>query len=208
MFTRGQWLVVIVGCAAVAGRSRRRCEPTTRTAMRSAVTAAWDVAGGGGPEPRADLAVHWQSAPQVKHRVELLKPGVRDEYGIGVRGGVEDSEHTVGEVATFWKKQQGVVAVHSFSEDADRRGDVASGAGFGRDEPARQSIDEHVDHRIELKRILEHDPRLALIHRDEFVDEQKRVAGSRMAAEHEQRPLRGRESPEESAVRVVPRPQA
>ena len=57
----------------------------------------------------------------------------------------------------------------------------------GREEPVRQAVEHDVDRRVPLQRGGEHDPGLAGVPVDQGVQEQERVAGPGVAAEHQQR---------------------
>ena len=62
------------------------------------------------------------------------------------------------------------------------------GSPPGRDEGVGQAVDDHVEAGVELEGGLHHDPGLAPVAAEQVVDEQERVAGAGVAAEHDHRP--------------------
>ena len=62
-------------------------------------------------------------------------------------------------------------------------------AGFGRDEAGRDPVEDHVDRRVPGEGVLEDDPRLAVVPVQQGVHQHERVAGPRVAAHHQHRPV-------------------
>ncbi len=88
------------------------------------------------------------------------------------------------EVAALREDHERVVLVEADGEVADVLLD-RSALAVRRDEPVRQPVEQHVDRRVPLQHVLEHDPRLAVEPVDQRVDEHERVARAGVPAHHE-----------------------
>lgn len=108
----------------------------------------------------------------------------------------------LGEDAALREDQEGVQRSHLGGQLRDRRGHVVAAVAPGVHGPGGQPVEDDVDERVQLQRVLEHDARPAAGPAEHLVHEQERVARSGLPAHDDQRPLgRGR-------VAVVPEPWA
>lgn len=121
---------------------------------------------------------------QVAHRPRALGQVVLSPFfELGDRA----QPARLGEVAALRKDHQRVPWADPAGELADRVDHLGPATLARRDEPRRQAVEDHVDHRLPLQRVLEHDPRPPVLLDEEVVDQEERVAGAGVAAENQPR---------------------
>ena len=101
----------------------------------------------------------------------------------------------LGEVAALREDDHRVARAGPAGQRGDRLGDVVGDVRVRGDEAVRQPVEQHVDGRVELQRVLEHDPRPQLGERHQLADQQHRVARPGVPAEHQLRPVPAERAP-------------
>jgi hypothetical protein len=99
-------------------------------------------------------------------------------------------------VAALGEDDERVATAQPGREPPDLLGALPCGVPAGvrllAEEGVGQAVGQDVDARVELQRGLHDHPRAALAAADQVVDEQERVAGARVPAEHDERAVAGR----------------